>query len=73
MITVEFMGPIGKLPQQLDVKNLLELKEQLQKDESLKEWLGMCAVALNDTIVKNLDTKLQDGDKVTLLPPVCGG
>ncbi|HEG5158571.1 TPA: MoaD/ThiS family protein, partial [Campylobacter jejuni] len=64
---------INKENLELEVKNLKELKEILQKDESLKEWLELCAVSLNDEIIFNENTKLKDGDKIALLPPVCGG
>ena len=73
MVSVEFLGPINKEAIKLDVKNLKELKEELKKDESLKEWLKSCAVAVNDKIVNSLDVELKDGDKIVLLPPVCGG
>ncbi|EOV0571115.1 MoaD/ThiS family protein [Campylobacter jejuni] len=73
MVKVEFLGPINKENLELKVKNLKELKEILQKDESLKEWLELCAVSLNDEIIFNENTKLKDGDKIALLPPVCGG
>ncbi|EPV3380977.1 MoaD/ThiS family protein [Campylobacter jejuni] len=73
MVKVEFLGPINKENLELEVKNLKELKEILQKDESLKEWLELCAVSLNDEIIFDESTKLKDGDKIALLPPVCGG
>jgi molybdopterin synthase sulfur carrier subunit len=73
MITVEFLGPIGKELMQFDIKNLNELSEVLQKDESLYPWLENSAVAINDVLVKDKNTPLNDGDKVSLLPPVCGG
>ena len=73
MIEVEFMGPISKQKQTFDVDSLEKLKDILQKDKELASWLEMCAVAVNDEIVGSLKTPLQDGDKVTLLPPVCGG
>lgn len=73
MVKVEFLGPINKENLDLEVKNLKELKEILQKDESLKEWLELCAVSLNDEIIFDENTKLKDGDKIALLPPVCGG
>ena len=73
MVKVEFLGPISKEPLEVDIKNLSELKEILKKDESLKEWLESLAVAVNDEIVGELDVELKDGDKVSLLPPVCGG
>ncbi|OIN33631.1 molybdopterin synthase sulfur carrier subunit [Campylobacter jejuni] len=73
MVKVEFLGPINKENLELEVKNLKELKEILQKDESLKEWLELCAASLNDEIIFDENTKLKDGDKIALLPPVCGG
>ncbi|EOZ6698241.1 MoaD/ThiS family protein [Campylobacter jejuni] len=73
MVKVEFLGPMNKENLELEVKNLKELKEILQKDESLKEWLELCAVSLNDEIIFDENTKLKDGDKIALLPPVCGG
>ncbi|MEO1927733.1 MAG: MoaD/ThiS family protein [Nautiliaceae bacterium] len=73
MVIVEFLGPIGKEPLKLKVNTLKELKEELNKDESLKEWLKECAVAVNDKIVTSLDVTLKEGDKVVILPPVCGG
>ena len=73
MVTIEFLGPVKKESISLNVKNLKELKETLQKDEELKEWLKVCAIAINDKIVTSLDTTLKDGDKISILPPVCGG
>jgi molybdopterin synthase sulfur carrier subunit len=73
MVIVEFLGPINKEPMELEVKSLKELKEVLGKDENLKKWLSSCAVAVNDKIVDSLDVELKSGDKVVLLPPVCGG
>jgi len=73
MVTVEFLGPIGKKPLKLEIKNLNELKTHLQNDEELNEWLKISAVAVNDKIVSDLNLTLKDGDKITLLPPVCGG
>jgi molybdopterin synthase sulfur carrier subunit len=73
MVKVEFLGPINKESLEVDVKSLKELSTILLKDESLKEWLSSCAVAVNDKIVKEIDIKLEDGDRVSLLPPVCGG
>ncbi|EHC8997848.1 MoaD/ThiS family protein [Campylobacter coli] len=73
MVKVEFLGPINKENLELEVKNLKELKEILQEDESLKEWLELCAISLNDEIVFDENTSLKNGDKIALLPPVCGG
>ncbi|EAJ2845442.1 TPA: MoaD/ThiS family protein [Campylobacter coli] len=73
MVSVEFLGPINKPKLELNIKNLKELKAILQEDESLKEWLELCAISLNDEIVFDENTSLKDGDKIALLPPVCGG
>jgi molybdopterin synthase sulfur carrier subunit len=73
MIIVEFLGPIGKEPIHLDIKNLNQLSDILKKDQSLKEWIENSAVAINDKLVQDKDIELHDGDKVSLLPPVCGG
>ena len=73
MITIEFLGPLNKEPMEVEMTNLKELKEMLKGDESLAEWLDSVAVAVNDEIVSSLDVELKKGDKVSLLPPVCGG
>ncbi|MCK5293988.1 MAG: MoaD/ThiS family protein [Arcobacteraceae bacterium] len=73
MIRVEFLGPIGKDSLDLDIKNLNELSEILKKDESLTSWLQNSAIAVNDMMVKDKNHPLKDGDKISLLPPVCGG
>jgi len=73
MVKVEFLGPINKDVMNLDIKNLKELSLVLKSDESLFSWLETCAVAVNDTLVFSKDYELKSGDKVSLLPPVCGG
>ncbi|MCZ6173274.1 MoaD/ThiS family protein [Campylobacter ureolyticus] len=73
MIRVEFLGPIKKDDLEIKASNLAELKEILNKDESLKEWLEISAVAINDEIINTLNKELKNGDKVSILPPVCGG
>ncbi|AJC84224.1 molybdopterin synthase, small subunit [Campylobacter peloridis] len=73
MVKIEFLGPINKDSIELDVKNLKELKQILQKDESLKEWLELCAISLNDEMVFDENVNFKNGDKICLLPPVCGG
>ena len=73
MVRVEFLGPIQKDALELNITNLNELAAILQKDKELSEWLQNSAVAVNDTIVSSLDVALHDGDKISLLPPVCGG
>jgi len=73
MVKVEFLGPINKDAMNLDIKNLKELSLVLKNDESLFSWLETCAVAVNDTLVFSKDYELKSGDKISLLPPVCGG
>ena len=73
MARIEFLGPIGKEPKDIDIKNLKELKELFAGDKKLEEWLDICAVAINDTLVNEIDVKIQPNDKISLLPPVCGG
>ncbi|WP_151901271.1 MULTISPECIES: MoaD/ThiS family protein [Sulfurimonas] len=73
MVRVEFLGPIQKEALELEIANLNELAAILQKDEEVKEWLDNCAVAVNDNLVTSLECELKNGDKISLLPPVCGG
>jgi len=73
MVTVDFLGPIQKPSLKLEITNLNELAKILQDDAEMSEWLKNCAVAVNDTLVSSLDVSLKDGDKISLLPPVCGG
>ena len=73
MIKVEFLGPIGKDPLELDITNLNQLSQILKNDDSLSSWLQNSAVAINDILVSDKNCELNSGDKVSLLPPVCGG
>ncbi|WP_456450587.1 MoaD/ThiS family protein [Hydrogenimonas sp.] len=73
MVKVEFLGPIGKPPMEVEAATLADVAEALKKDPEIAKWLEQCAVAVNDTMVKTLDTPLKEGDRVSLLPPVCGG
>ena len=73
MVKVEFLGPINKESISVDIANLSELSEILKSDAEVSSWLENCAVAVNDTLVSSKDIDLKDGDKVSLLPPVCGG
>ena len=73
MVKVEFLGPIQIETKEFDVSSVKELKDELYKIDELSEWLVSCAVAVNDEIITDINTPLKDGDKVTLLPPVCGG
>ncbi len=73
MVEVRFFGPIKEENFFIKASDLRELRAVLQEKESLKEWLGVCAVAINDRLIDNLDAPLKDGDVISLLPPVCGG
>ena len=73
MVEIHFLGPIAKKPLQADIKNFDELKKLLSSDDELKKWLDNSAVAVNDVIIKDKDIKFNDGDIITLLPPVYGG
>ncbi len=73
MARIEFLGPLGRPSIEVDIANLKELKAYFKDDHELQEWLGICAVALNDTLVCSLDVPVQSSDKISLLPPVCGG
>ena len=73
MVRVEFLGPIQKDNLELEITNLQELAAILQEDKEMAEWLSNSAVAVNDTLVSSLDVELNNGDKISLLPPVCGG
>lgn len=73
MVTVEFLGPIGQKPLNMNASTLADVAAELQKNEVLKVWLESAAVAVNDVLTSDLTFALKDGDKVSLLPPVCGG
>ncbi len=73
MVKVEFLGPIKKESISVDVNSIAALKEYFKDDNDLQDWLKICAVAINDKIVLAKDIPLKNGDKISLLPPVCGG
>lgn len=74
MVEIEFLGPIKCDKVTLEATNLTEIKEFLSKFDKIdKKWLEICAVAVNDEIVTDLKTTLKNGDKISILPPVCGG
>ncbi len=73
MIKVEFLGPIGLDAMQIEATTLAELGAKLQEKEELKPWLANSAIAVNDTLVNDKNMALKEGDKVSILPPVCGG
>ena len=72
-ITVEFLGPINHQNLTLDVGSLQELAIELSKYEDIQKWLDKSAIAVNDKITNNQNLALNDNDKVSILPPVCGG
>ena len=73
MVKVEFLGPMGQEPIEIEATTLAEVATYLQKIESVKSWLDKCAVAVNDEMTNDLTKVLKSGDKVSILPPVCGG
>jgi len=73
MIKVEFLGPIGKEAIEIEAATLSDVAKRLKEESDLTAWLDKCAVAVNDTMVSDLATPLNEGDKVSILPPVCGG
>jgi len=75
MVEIEFLGPIKMENLKLEAANLAEVKERLGEYHELElgDWLKICAVAVNDEIASSLDAPLKDGDKISILPPVCGG
>ncbi len=73
MITIEFLGPINKKPLHVNIENLNQLGDILRSDDTLKPWLKNSAVAVNDILVNDKSLELKNGDRVSLLPPVCGG
>ena len=73
MIKVEFLGPMAQEIIELEAKTLADVAEQLQNIESIAPWLDKCAVAVNDEMTADLGMRLKSGDKISILPPVCGG
>lgn len=73
MAKVEFLGPLNRESIEVDIGSLSELKEYFKDDKELQEWLEICAVAVNDTLTCTLEQPINAGDKISLLPPVCGG
>ncbi len=73
MAKVEFLGPLARDPITVEISDLRELKEIFAKDRQMQEWLKRCAVAVNDRIVASLEHPIGPDDRISLLPPVCGG
>ncbi|MRJ06870.1 MAG: molybdopterin synthase sulfur carrier subunit [Epsilonproteobacteria bacterium] len=68
------MGPAGGGEErEIEAQNLHQVKEILNRDSNLKEWLKVSGVAINGKLVTDLDHPLKEGDKIVILPPVCGG
>ncbi|GAA9936912.1 hypothetical protein VN0871_09240 [Helicobacter pylori] len=59
MVEVRFFGPIKEENFFIKASDLKELRAILQEKEGLKEWLGVCAIALNDRLIDNLNTPLR--------------
>lgn len=73
MIKVEFLGPIAREPIEIEAQTLADVSTKLKEYNDLTPLLDKCAVALNDTMANDLTIALKDGDRVSILPPVCGG
>ncbi|GAA9431698.1 hypothetical protein HpHA286_02110 [Helicobacter pylori] len=52
MVEVRFFGPIKEENFFIKANDLKELRAILQEKEGLKEWLGVCAIALNDHLIR---------------------
>jgi len=73
MIKIEFLGPISREPLEIEANSLEDVAKALQDIKEISGWLDKCAVAINDNMTNDLSTELKDGDRVSILPPVCGG
>ena len=78
MITVKLFGLLrldtGLRELQVEAATIRQLKHAIlrETDRITPEKLRSCVILVNGTPCKNW-TKLNDGDQVTLLPPVAGG
>lgn len=74
MAKVEFLGPLShKKSLEVNIKNLQELRDILNEDNEIKKWLDVCSIAVNDELIFDKNIKINDNDKIVVLPPVCGG
>jgi len=73
MVKVEFLGPINQESLEIEAETLSEVADILQKIDAVNSWLDRCAVAVNDNMTNDLSMVLKSGDRVSILPPVCGG
>ncbi|GAA9688797.1 hypothetical protein HpVH63_07710 [Helicobacter pylori] len=53
MVEVRFFGPIKEENFFIKASDLKELRVILKEKEGLKEWLGVCTIALNDRLIDN--------------------
>ncbi|GHS01443.1 hypothetical protein VN1281_10690 [Helicobacter pylori] len=54
MVEVRFFEPIKEENFFIKASDLKELRTILQEKEGLKEWLGICAIALNDHLIEKM-------------------
>jgi molybdopterin synthase sulfur carrier subunit len=73
MVKVEFLGPIEQESIEIEASTLQDVADRLKEIDSVSRWLDRCAVAVNDEMVNDLTKALKSGDRVSILPPVCGG
>jgi len=78
MVKIEFLGPISAVMQNSEIQadTLTDVISYIKSKDELKEWRDDLALALNDEIIRETSNKtitLKDGDKISVLPPVCGG
>ncbi len=78
MITVKLFGLLrldtGIRELQVEASNVRQLKQEILRttDRITRESLSGCVILVNGAPCKPW-TKLNNGDQVTLLPPVAGG
>jgi len=73
MIKIEFLGPIAVESIEMRADSLADVAKRLQSIDEVSGWLEKCAVAVNDEMTNDLSMALKSGDRVSILPPVCGG
>lgn len=74
MAVINFLGPINKPSINIDISDFNTLRNELNKIDDLKQWIPICAIAVNDKIIFETDNlKISNNDVISLLPPVCGG
>ena len=64
---------MGQEPMEIEATTLKEVATYLQNIDTVSGWLDKCAVAVNDEMTNDLEKILKSGDRVSILPPVCGG